>query len=69
MKLLQKLKELLFGRRASHVRMEKEYCVMPGCGRWTGNYKGTPIKFRRSYHETQGDLCDRCAFELISEDK
>lgn len=74
MKILQKLKEFLqklFGCGASHVRAEreKEYCIMPGCSNWTGNYKDTPIELRRNYRETQGDPCDQCAFELNQKTK
>ncbi len=47
----------------SEMEREKEYCVM-GCGRWTGNYKDTPIELRRNYYETGGDVCDECAEEL-----
>ncbi len=46
------------------MEREKEYCVMPGCTNWTGNYKDTPIELRRNYRETQGDLCDKCANAL-----
>lgn len=39
---------------------EKEYCIM-GCGRWTGNYKDTPIDQRKNYIEGGGDPCEECA--------
>lgn len=51
------------------IEREKEYCVIPGCSNWTGNYKDTPIEERKHYIEDVGDPCEECATRLNEESK